>query len=87
MKITTRPPQPPEPTYVLELTKDQLVALGMLSFRHEVRSKGDGSATFYDLLPQDVHNAVRASVEDVTRVSKSHIAGVTLLTTDWDKNP
>lgn len=57
MKITVNPPTPPEPTYVLELTKDQLVALGVLSYRHEYVG-GSGSTSFYRSLPWDIQSAV-----------------------------
>ena len=91
MKVTVNPPTPPEPTYVLELTKDQLVALGVLSHRHEVKHRSDpkwgGPRTFLACLPPDVQNEVVEALHAVKRRTEGHIVGVSVIDVDWGQNP
>lgn len=80
MKITVKPPTPPEPAYVLELTKDQLVALGVLSWRHEIRRQA--GRTFLDNLPPEVREWVEKAVPNSVDTKATSYIGV-----DWTANP
>lgn len=87
MKLTTTPPTPPTPTYVLELTQDQLVALALLSHRHEVRAEASPRGqTFSMVLPRAIQDLV------VQEVQRRHAAGsmesrVTAIGVNWPVGP
>lgn len=57
-KKVTRTVTEDVPVYVLELTKEQLVALGALSYRHEHLAGG----TFYRQLPRELQSAAEDAV-------------------------
>lgn len=78
MKISEIPPTPPEPKYCLELTKDQLIALGFLSFRHEMQTSG--FSTFYRNLPEDL----KISIVNQTKSNPQFEKVTTTLVVDWD---
>ena len=75
MKITEKPIDPPPPppvVYVLELSFEQLVTLGVLSHRHEITPNHMGT-TFSECLPLAVRSAVvgRSQGQPDTRTSLS----------------
>lgn len=79
MKITEIPPTPPEPKYNLELTREQLVALGILSYRHETQ-KTSSLISFYRSLPEDIRNESAKAGQPSKHLRRE----ATDLEVDWD---
>lgn len=85
MKLTTTvpPPVPPPPRkHTLELTNDQLLALGLLSYRHESRDVG---ATFWDHLPDEERRVVLSMV--TTEFVNQNSDRSTKTRVDWGAEP
>lgn len=95
MKITEKaiaPPPPPPVTYVVEFTFEELVTLGVLSYRHEVRWPGGQGNTFLRRLPSEVREEANRRAgwlnsEELGRRQHRGTAGVTTTSVDWRSEP
>lgn len=59
MKLDTIPPPPPSSSYVLELSRAELVRLARLSYKAEPGGPHPDEHTFYHLCPDDVRAEVK----------------------------
>lgn len=65
------------PVYTVELNEEQIVALGLLSYRHEAGAHHGPFRAFYSTLPSQV----KQKVMDTSAAQPT--GGVTKTTVDW----
>lgn len=58
MNIQQVPPPPKETYYQVTLTKDQLICLGILSFKYETTRDLGGTHRFHALLPPEIRKDI-----------------------------